>query len=74
MVFVPNALFRHSLSFKGPICELARGHGMPSAQWADEYTILQPRAEYEMINGRIVVLYWGRPSSCDRILPTRASF
>ena len=53
---------------------------MPSAQWAVEYTILAPCAEYQMINGRIVVLYWDRPYisihswDCDMILPTRASF
>ena len=54
---------------------------MPSAQWADEYTILQPCAEYQMINGRIVALSWDRPYmsihswDCDMALvPTRASF
>ena len=53
---------------------------MPSAQWAEKYTILAPCAEYQMINGRIVVLYWDRPYmsvtgwDLDWILPTRASF
>ena len=80
MVFLPYELFRHILSFRDPIYELARGHGMPSAQWAEEYTILGPCAEYQMFNGRIAILYWDRPYisihgwDCDMILPSRASF
>ena len=61
MVSLPYDLFRHILSFRDPIYEYARRFGTPSAQWAEEYTILAPGSEYQMINGRIVTLYWGRP-------------
>ena len=61
MVLLPYALFRHILSFRGPIYEYACRFGTPSAQWAEEYTILAPGAEYQRINGRIVVLHWDRP-------------
>ena len=81
MVSLPYELFRHILSFRDPIYEYARRFGVPSAQWAEEYTILAPGAEYQMINGRIVVLYWGRPYisihswDCDTtLMPTRTSF
>ena len=80
MVFVPYETFRHILSFKDPIYEYARRFGAPSARWAEEYTIVSPCAEYEIINGRIVILHWDRPYisihrwDCDMILPTRASF
>ena len=81
MVSLPYELFRHILSFRDPIYEYARRFGTPSAQWAEEYIILTPGAEYEMINGRIVTLYWDRPYisihswACDMILmPARASF
>ena len=59
MVSLPYELFRHILSFRDPIYEYARRFGMPSALWAEEYTILAPGAEYQMTNGRVVVLYWG---------------
>ena len=40
--------------------------------------ILAPCAEYQMINGRIVALYWDRPyisvHGWDVDLPSRASF
>ena len=80
MVSLPYELFCHILSFKDPIYELARRFGTPSAQWTEEYMILTPGAEYEMINGRIVTLYWDRPYTvhswdCDLVLmPSRASF
>ena len=80
MVSLPYDLFRHILSFRDPIYEYARRFGMPSAQWAEEYTILAPGAEYQMINGRIVVLYRDRPYisihswDCGVMLPTRVSF
>ena len=77
---LPYDLFRHILSFRGPIYELARRYGTPSAEWAQEYTSMAPCAEYRMINDRIVILYWGRPYmsvhrwDLDWTLPTRASF
>ena len=81
MVSLPYELFCRILSFGDPIYEYARRFGTPSAQWAEEYTILAPGAEYQMINGRIVVLYWDRPYmsihswDCDMtLMPTRASF
>ena len=80
MVSLPYELFRHILSFRDPIYEYARRCGAPSAKWADEYTILAPSAEYQMINGRIVTLYWDRPCisvhgwGTDMLLPSRASF
>ena len=80
MISLPYELFRYILSFRDPYYEYARRFGAPSANWAEEYTILAPSAEYQMINGRIVVLYWDRPDisfhswDCDMILPTRASF
>ena len=81
MVFLPCELFRHILNFRDPIYEYARRFGMPSAQWAEEHTILASGAEYQMINGRIVTWYWDRPYisihswDCDMILmPSRASF
>ena len=80
MVSLPYELFCHILSFKDPIYELARRFGTPSAQWVREYMILAPCAEYQMINGRIVTLYWDRPYisvhgwDVDLLLPSRASF
>ena len=80
MVSLPYDLFRHILSFKDLIYEYARRFGVPSARWAEEYTIVSPCAEYVMTNGHIVTLHWDRPYisihrwDCDMILPTRASF
>ena len=81
MVSLPHDLFRHILSFRDPIYEYVRRFGAPSAEWAQEYTILAPSAEYQMINGRVVILYWDRPyisiHSWDTdmtLVPTRASF
>ena len=79
MISLPFHLFRHILSCKGPKYEYARRFGAPSADWAGEYTNLAPCAEYEMINNRIVVLYWGRPYmsargwDLDLMLSTRPS-
>ena len=61
MISLPHELFRHTLSFRDPYYEYALRFGAPSAKWAEEYTILAPSAEYQMINGRIVTLYWDRP-------------
>ena len=81
MICLPHEVFRHILSFRDPIYEYVRRFGAPSAEWAREYTILAPSAEYQMINGRIVALYWVRPYisiqgwNYDLILmPARASF
>ena len=80
MISLPHELFRHILSFRDPIYEYIRRFGTPSAEWAQEYVILAPSAEYQMINGRIVILYWGRPRisvfswDTDIELPSRASF
>ena len=79
MISLPYELFRHILSFRDPYYEYALRFGTPSANWAEEYTILAPSAEYQMINGRIVTLYWDRPRSVhgwdiDLLLPSRASF
>ena len=79
MMSLPCALFRHILSFRGPIYEYVRRFGAPSARWVDEYTIVSPCVEYEFINGRIVILYWDMPISVHRDrdivwMPTRASF
>ena len=82
MVSLPYELFRHILSFWDPYYEYAFRFGTPSAPWAREYTILAPGAEYQMINGRIVTLYWDRPyisahswdTDLASILPSRASF
>ena len=81
MVSLPYDLFRHILSFRDPIYEYARRFGTPSAQRGEEHTRLAPGAEYQMINGRIVVLYWDRPymsiHSWDcgmTLMPMRASF
>ena len=57
MVSLPHDLFRHILSFRDPIYEYVRRFGAPSAEWAQEYTMLAPSAEYQMINGRVVILY-----------------
>ena len=79
-MLLPYELFRYILSFRDPIYELARRFGTPSAQWVREYMILAPCAEYQMINGRIVTLYWDRPYisvhgwDVDLLLPSRASF
>ena len=78
-MILPYELFRYILSFRDPIYELARRFGAPSAQWVREYMILAPCAEYQMINGHIVTLYWDRPRSVhgwdvDMFLPSRASF
>ena len=79
-MLLPYELFRYILSFRDPIYELARRFGTPSAQWVREYMILAPCAEYQMINGRIVTLYWDRPYisvygwDVDMLLPSRASF
>ena len=81
MVSLPYELFRHVISFRDSIYEYVRRFGAPSAEWAQEYTILAPSAEYQMINGRVVILYWDRPyisiHSWDTdmtLVPTRASF
>ena len=81
MISLPHDLFRHILSFRDPNYEYARSFGAPSAEWAQEYVILAPSVEYQMINGRIVILYWDRPCisihSWDTdmtLMPTRASF
>ena len=83
MMYFPHDLFFKSLRYRDPIYELARIYRTPSARWADEYTILAPCSEYEMLNGRIVSLRWDRPYisvhawDMDLILhtpPTRASF
>ena len=79
-MLLPYELFRYILSFRDPIYELARRFGTPSAQWVREYMILAPCAEYQMINGRIVTLYWDRPYisvhgwDVDLLLPSRANF
>ena len=79
-MILPYELFRYILSFRDPIYELARRFGVPSAQWIREYMILAPCAEYQMINGRIVALYWDRPYisvhgwDVDLLIPSRASF
>ena len=76
----PYDLFRHTLSFKDPIYEYVRQFRAPSAEWAEEYTMLAPSAEYQMINGRIVSPHWDRPCisahgwDLDLMLPTRANF
>ena len=79
MISLPHDLFRYILSFRDPIYEYVRRFGAPSAQWVQEYMILAPCAEYQMINGRIVTLYWDLPISVYRVdvdmpLPSRASF
>ena len=80
MVSLPYDIFRRILSFRDLTYEYAIRTGTPSSQWAKEYTILQPCAEYQMINGRIVSLYWGRPYmsvhgwNVGMALPTRAGF
>ena len=80
MVSLPYDLFRHILSFRDPIYEYIRRFGAPSARWDAEYTIVSPCAEYEFINGRIVILYWDSPyisvhRDVDVVwMPTRASF
>ena len=78
-MILPHELFRYILSFRDPIYEYVRRFGAPSAQWVREYMILAPCAEYQMINGRIVTLYWDRPRSVhgwdvDMFFPSRASF
>ena len=77
-VSLPYDLFRHILSFKDPIYEYVRRFRALSAEWVEEYTILAPSAEYQMINGCIVSLHWGRPYTVYRwdvhvMVPTRAS-
>ena len=70
------------MSCKGPIYEYARQYKLPSVEWADLYQLLVPCSEYQMINGRIIVLHWDRPYmsvhgwDMDMLLPllTRASF
>ena len=80
MISLTHELVRHILSFRDPYYEYLRRFGAPSANWALEYMILAPGAEYQLINGRIVVLYWVRPYisihswGYGMILPTRASF
>ena len=83
MMHLPHELFNKILSYKDPFFEFAHQNRTPSASWADEYMILAPSAQYEMINGRIVCLHWDRPYisvhawDMDMILhtpPTRASF
>ena len=82
MASLPYELFRHILSFRDPYYEYARRFGAPSANWAEEYTILAPSAEYQMINGRVVTLYWDRPyisvhgwdTDMAFLPPSRASF
>ena len=61
MISLPTDLFRHILSFRDPIYEYTRRFGTPSARWAQEYVILGPTIEYEMINGRVVTFEWDRP-------------
>ena len=58
---IPFALSRHTLSFRDPMYEYTRRYGAPSVYCAKEYTVIGPCAEYQMINGRVVVLYWDRP-------------
>ena len=60
MISLPTDLFRHILSFRDPIYEYTRRFGAPSARWAQEYVVLGPMIEYEMINGRVVTFEWGR--------------
>ena len=79
MTSLPHDLFRHILSFKDPIYELACQRGLPSVDWAKVYNIVAPSAEYEMIRGRIVSLHWDRPYTVYRwgvhvMVPSRASF
>ena len=82
MISLPHELFRHILSFRDPIYEYVRRFGAPSAEWAQEYVILAPGAEYQMINGRVVTLYWDRPyisvhgwdTDMAFLPPSRASF
>ena len=61
MISLPTDLFRHILSLRDPIYEYTRRFGTPSARWAQEYVILGPTIEYEMINGRVVTFEWDRP-------------
>ena len=80
MTSLPEGIFRHTLNFRGPLYEYARRFGTPSARWADEYVILGPAIEYEIMNGRTGSLEWNRPCYSVRPLdmaltrPTRASF
>ena len=79
---LPFDLFKKILSYKDPFLEIAHKYRTPSARWAEEYTMLAPGAEFEMISERIVCLHWERPYisvhawDIDMILntPTRASF
>ena len=76
MISLLHDLFRHILSFKDPIYELACQRGLPSADWAKVYNIVAPSAEYETIRGRIVSLHWDRPYTVYRrgvMVPSRAS-
>ena len=79
---LPFDLFKKILSYKDPLFEIAHRYRTPSARWAEEYTIMAPCVELEMINGRIVRLHWERPYisvrawDMDMLLntPSRASF
>ena len=76
MISLPHDLFRHILSFKDPIYELAYQRGLPSVDWANVYNIVALSAEYELIRGRIVSLHWDRPDTVFRLIvyaPVRAS-
>ena len=81
MISLPTDLFRHILSFRGPIYEYTRRFGTPSARWIQEYVILGPTIEHEMINGRVVTFEWDRSYfsvhgyDVDMVLlPTRQAF
>ena len=60
-MYFPRDLFFYILSYRDPFYELAHLYRAPSAHWTDEYTILAPCSEYEVLNGRIVSLHWERP-------------
>ena len=60
MISLPKDIFRHIPSFRDLNDELARRCGTPSSRWIQEYVILGPAIEYEMINGRAVIFEWGR--------------
>ena len=81
MISLPTDVFRHILSFRDLNYELARRCGTPSARWIQEYVVLGPTIEYEMINGRVEIFEWDRSYfsvhgyDVDMVLlPTCASF
>ena len=60
---------------------LWRGTASSSSEWAEEeYVILVPCFEYQVINDRIASLHWDKPYEVRgwdmdmRLLPPRASF